>query len=718
MAMRLSGLMSGMDTESLIQQLVEAKGTKVKTAKKAQTKLSWKQDAWKELNKKLKNLQSKYLSNMRFASSYSKKTTKVSNSSAVSVITGEDAVLGVQDLEIRKLAKTGYLTGGALAESGSGKYTALSKLSDIDPAFSGEGTISVKTADGTKDIKVNGDTTISSVLTQLKEAGLNASFDEKNQRFFVSAKESGLANDFSISALDENGASALSALGLQVNIFEGATQEELEKRADYREYKEYAGYYVDGDRAATIANMRGIIDAEVQKRTDSYLNTYKGLQDSIAAAEKKIAEINKKYADEGKTLKSVEEYQNAIVEKNKKIAEYQESLDMENSPLTEDERKTLEEKVAALKEEVAALSEEQKDAQTLVQQNEGIVSLKNQVQDVEKYINVTKTEGADGKAEYSAAATGQLTAETEERYFKKAEFANKVMSGQVALNSSATKTNGQNAEIYLNGAKFEGSTNTFEINGLTFTALNTTAAGESITVTTENDTDGIYDMIKNFLKEYNSIINEMDKLYNADSSKGYEPLLDEEKQAMSDNEVEKYENKIKDSLLRRDENVNRVSSALKRTMSDGISINGQTMFLSDFGIDTLGYFNAPDNERNAYHIDGDPDDANTSGNADKLKSMIASDPDTVISFFSQLSKDLYAEMSDLSSSQQGYRTFGNFYDDIKMKNDYKDYTSKISNLEQKLNDYEDKWYAKFSKMETAMAKMQRNANAVTGLIGG
>ena len=34
MAMRLSGLMSGMDTESLISQLVEAKGTKVKTAKK------------------------------------------------------------------------------------------------------------------------------------------------------------------------------------------------------------------------------------------------------------------------------------------------------------------------------------------------------------------------------------------------------------------------------------------------------------------------------------------------------------------------------------------------------------------------------------------------------------------------------------------------------------------------------------------------------------
>ena len=55
MAMRLSGLMSGMDTESIVQELVAVRRTKVETATKAQTKLEWKQDAWKDLNKKLKN---------------------------------------------------------------------------------------------------------------------------------------------------------------------------------------------------------------------------------------------------------------------------------------------------------------------------------------------------------------------------------------------------------------------------------------------------------------------------------------------------------------------------------------------------------------------------------------------------------------------------------------------------------------------------------------
>ena len=63
--------------------------------------------------------------------------------------------------------------------------------------------------------------------------------------------------------------------------------------------------------------------------------------------------------------------------------------------------------------------------------------------------------------------------------------------------------------------------------------------------------------VKDFLTQYNALINEMTSFYNADSAKGYEPLTDEEKDALSDTEVEKWEQKIKDSLLRRDESLKR-----------------------------------------------------------------------------------------------------------------------------------------------------------------
>ena len=59
MAMRLTGMYSGLDTDTIIQELVAAKRTKVDDKTKEQKKLKIKQDTWSELNKKLKSLQSR-----------------------------------------------------------------------------------------------------------------------------------------------------------------------------------------------------------------------------------------------------------------------------------------------------------------------------------------------------------------------------------------------------------------------------------------------------------------------------------------------------------------------------------------------------------------------------------------------------------------------------------------------------------------------------------
>lgn len=643
MTMRMTGMMSGMDTESIIQELVSAKRTKVDDVKKKQTKLEWKQDAWKELNTKLKNLQSKYVSNMRFSTAYMKKTTKVSNSSAVSVITGENAMNGVQSLQVKQLAKTAYLTGAKMNSTGGGSLTALSKLSDLTGSDSISGSGQIKIQAGSKEVNLNitADTTISDVMNSLKDAGLNVNFDEKQQRLFVSAKESGAANDFSIMGLDANGQSALNALGIGTGL--DATSE--------AEYKKWAAYVGSTD-AETAENMKSLYQGELDKSVEGYLTSYKELTSSIADLKKDLAAAT----DE----ESKASIQKLIDERNEKLA------------------------------------------------------------DIEKNINVTETKDADGNTTYTATATDELTKKIQQPYIDRANYAKKVVDGTetIAASADASKINGQDAIIVLNKAEFTNSSNSFEINGLTLTALSETKAGEDVTITTQDDTDGIYDMIKNFFKEYNSIINEVDKLYNADSASGYEPLTDDEKEALSDSEVEKYEKKIKDALLRRDSNLSSIRTQFTSTMSAGVEVNGKRMYLNDFGIDTLGYFTAADNEKNAYHIDGDPDDENTSGNADKLKSLISSDPDMVVSFFSSLSRELYSTMDKLSSAVDGYRTYGSFYDDKKMKSDYSDYTTKIADMEEKVNDYEDKWYKKFSAMETALAKMQSNSSAISGLLGG
>ncbi|MBR4277852.1 MAG: flagellar filament capping protein FliD, partial [Lachnospiraceae bacterium] len=289
---------------------------------------------------------------------------------------------------------------------------------------------------------------------------------------------------------------------------------------------------------------------------------------------------------------------------------------------------------------------------------------------------------------------------------------------ETVTDSMATKIKGDDAVIYLNGAKFTNSNNTFNINGLTITALGKTEANEEITLTTENDTSGIYDTIKSFLKTYNTIINKLDKAYNADAARGYSPLTDEEKEAMSEKEVEEYEKKIKDSLLRSDSTVSSIITALTSSSSAGYKVGDKTMFLSNFGIGTLGYFNSPENERNALHIDGDSDDDNTSGKSDKLLNMIKNDPESVVSFFTQMSNDLYTKMNKLSSSIDGQRSYGSFFEDKKMKADYTSYTTKIAEMEEKVNDYEDRLYKQYAAMEKAMAQLQSKTNSLSGLFGG
>ena len=91
-------------------------------------------------------------------------------------------------------------------------------------------------------------------------------------------------------------------------------------------------------------------------------------------------------------------------------------------------------------------------------------------------------------------------------------------------------------------------------------------------------------------------------------------------------------------------------------MNSGIKIGDKTYYLSDFGIGTGSYFDTPDNEKHALHIDGDKDDPTTKDKADILSGLIASDPNLVTEFFSNLSQNFYEKLEGASKSVNGYRS--------------------------------------------------------------
>lgn len=566
MPIRITGMNSGLDTEALVSELVSAykqKGTKYE---KAQTKISWKQEAWKSLSSKTYSFRTG-LDKMRFASGYNLKTTSVSNSSKASITASNNAVNGTQTLEVKQLAKSGYLTGGKVSKADGSAVEAGTTLGDL--GLSGEGDISVNG----KQITVGKTTTVSEFISKLNDAGVKANFDATNQRIFVSSTASGKDADFTITSLNKNGTTALKQLGLNV----AAAAE-----------KEYIAYADKTDDELTTLLQKYDVDAE--------------------NADAVIADFAKQYQNAGDdpTKKSV-------------LANFK----------------------------------------TFLQEHK------------------------DNAGNY---------------------------------NADAVRIYGQDAKIILNGAEFTSNGNTFSVNGLTINALAVTDKDEVLTVTTTTDNQGIYDKIKDFLSDYNDLINTMTKSYNAESSKDYDPLTDDEKDAMSESEIEKWESKGKGGVLRRDSTLSTLMSVMTGAMSKSQTINGKSYSLSTFGIKTLGIMNAEKNEQNAYHIDGDADDDTSSSNTDKLMAAIIEDPEGVTEFFKKISNDLYDDLGKLMTSTT-LRSYGSFYNDKQLETEYKSYTTKISDWDKKVQDIEDSYYKKFAAMEKALASLQSQQSSLSGLLG-
>lgn len=676
MTIRITGMNSGLDTESIITELVSAQSAKKNSLVKAQTKLSWKMDAWKTLNSKIYSFYTGTVSDLRLSTAYAKKKTTVSNSSIASVIADANATDGVQTLKVNKLAKSGYLTGAELKKSNGSlaSYTSSTKLKDIEGMqLGGDGKISLtlKTGGKSTDISLSGDATIAELTKQLKNAGVNASFDETYQRFFISSTTTGKDADFSLTANDQNGFNALSALG--INVLDTATKSEYTRFANMS----------DADKAAYI-------DAQVQAKTES-------ANAAITAAEKTITD-NQKLFDEFFEKNTDPELVKDDLQTSEQIKTYKEKLTAYRDGLKDAPEGETEEAKTEREEKLKAAEATLKSVDTLA----GYVSKIESAQQ-------TKADNEVLVANNSASIRNEVTQDLEKRItMAKTALTSSAYSGQ------ATRIEGQDAEIELNNATFTSAANNFTINGMTITAL--TESSDTITLTTANDYDGIYDTIKKFIKGYNELINEMDKLYNADSSKGYEPLTSDEKKEMSDSEIEDWEKKIKDSLLRRDSTLSDVSSVMEEVMGAGHTIGGKTYYLSSFGINTLGYFTAADNEKHAYHIDGDKDDSSTAGNTDILKTMITNEPKTVIDFFQQLNNSLYTKLTEKMGANS-MRSIYKAYNDKQMKQEYDDYTSDIAEQEEKLTALQDKWYRKFSAMETALAKLSSKTSAIAGLLG-
>ena len=288
----------------------------------------------------------------------------------------------------------------------------------------------------------------------------------------------------------------------------------------------------------------------------------------------------------------------------------------------------------------------------------------------------------------------------------------------LGLGEGATVVDAKDAIYKYNGAEFTSSTNSVNINGLNLTLKNITegygtAAAETVSLSVENDASGVLDMVKDFFKEYNGLIDELNKALNADSAKGYEPLTSEEKEAMTEEDVKKWEDKIKDSLLRRDSTLSNLVSSMRTALISSIELDdGTKTSLMQFGITTSMDYT----EQGKFHIYGDSSDAIYSTYEDKLTKAFEEDPDKAVESLTKIFGNLYSTMQKkmAGSSISSALTF---YNDKELNKLQSQYEKQYSDMEDKLATIEERYYKQFSQMEKAMSELQSKQNQLAGLLG-
>lgn len=713
MGIRMSGLSSGMDTEAIVKELMSAQSLKKNKVVKAKTKLEWTQTKWADLNTKLTGLYNNFVTKMQLSTAYKTKKTTISDTSKASVSAKTNAVNGSYTMEVKNIATAQYLTGAKIDAS------ATDKLVDLDSSLLNK-EISITTGGTTTKFAVTADTTLKDFTSALQNAGLNASFDDAQKRIFISSKDSGVANTFSIST-------------------SGLSNAEVTARGALCEAAGYSNMSntnkASFDEAMQALQTSGVGTDDYNKALDTIAklsyDTKKASADTAAETYVKAKLYSEKYSeyeekareslkntyldDDGnlKTGKTQEDYDKAVAKKADT-----DTVSYISSQLKEDDVKLQIEEAAfsgKTEADMADFSEKavSKYYSSGVKAFTGMDGVDEDSEKTrmaaytEKYASVTDRNEALSSSALTSLGLADISVDAD---------------GKVTVNGGAndsTNTSiptgmalieGSDSKIILNGAELTSSSSVVSANGLEISLTGVTKENESVTFSVATDTDAIYDSVKSFLKEYNSVMKEMNTLYNADSAKGYEPLTSQEKEAMSDDEVKEWETKIKNSLLRSDSTLGSIINAMCSAMQTTVEYDGGTYALSSLGIMTSTDYT----EGGLLHIYGDPDDSVYSAKDDKLKKALEENPDVVIATLTGVFGNLRQTMSDKMAGSK-YSSSMSFYNDIKMKSDVKDYESDIKDWEDKLAEMEDAYYSKFTAMETALAKLQSQQSTMSGL---
>ncbi|WP_312109728.1 flagellar filament capping protein FliD [Brevibacillus reuszeri] len=289
---------------------------------------------------------------------------------------------------------------------------------------------------------------------------------------------------------------------------------------------------------------------------------------------------------------------------------------------------------------------------------------------------------------------------------------------------STTGTSGTPAQFKINGVEYTSATNSLTFDGIDIT-LKQANNGAPVIISTKTDEDAVYSMVKDFVDKYNAIIDTINKKITEPKLKGYQPLLDEEKEALPEKTAEKMENMARSGLLLRDPILTSGLNELRRAVStplQGASINKSFDTFSEIGI------GGPPSGKYAYQEVGKLYIDET-----KLRESIRNNGEDVLKLFTNYSDNtdantkynesgvaerLYGQVKrvmDKITAEAG--SSGSVFDDSSLSKKIKDTDDEISRWENRLKMIEDRYWKQYTAMEKAMSKAQSQGSWFAQMLG-
>lgn len=285
---------------------------------------------------------------------------------------------------------------------------------------------------------------------------------------------------------------------------------------------------------------------------------------------------------------------------------------------------------------------------------------------------------------------------------------------------------GKDAVVDFGMAKgIKKSSNQFTINNIDFNLKQT----GSTTIRVDTDEDAVIEKVREFVNQYNELIDKLDKILGEKRYSSYAPLTSEQKEAMTEKEIELWEEKAKSGLLRNDILISSTMQNMRLGLYQKVEgTSGSFSHLTQIGIETESYVTGSMGGK--LKLD-----------ENRLREAIRADIDGVIELlFKEPDKEITDENAKRSSTGLVGRMYGDIINGMKqiivkagpgddsqlyrsvnytMLIDFVTEHSSISMLDKSINDYskrileletrlmrkEEAYWKQFTAMEKALNEM-------------